>query len=849
MAVQKKKRNIILKYVWKKNQLKNLLKLSLFSYNKILSYKIYSSKNIKITSVGKYSFTLKLFCKSKFTFLTTLKKFNWLNIFNEDYKLISFNSHYLNSVKLISFLLNFHDNIVRDLSAKKFKNIISMNHHFFFWKKLDISIILLKLKKVFKYFFIFLDYFNFSKIDYCYNLYIAVKHLFSFFKNINIINYYTFNNLPQKTSSIRFNYLLFNDALNENYSLKNYANKELGYFYHHKVFDKNKFKYIQLLKTIKKRSKHFYYKYLIRQFCKSIKVLNISNKPSNNTSYYAINYLQNSIFNLTRHCLYPKFLISKVLLYNCLTKKKLIKPNIFIYKKNFDYFQSNNSVNFYNNNHVCDWEFSVFDVFSQKDLSKDVQLYFSTKYLSNSYDFFDEFIWSWHIVFTNNRSYNNLKFFNNNFDFSFIHFFFKICKLRIILNFLLFLLLPLNLNLIWSEANSSYPYPQKKVALDYLKSKIPATNWFFINKFYTNRIKNWFSKKFFLKKKSNNTLKFRTFSNFYKFLLLTQYSFRLLRVVFKPYLKPRNQPFLRFEDVVYFLIGRFKVKPFRLGILKIGKFRFNIDKFLNFKLVRERLCYAVPDDDLNYSKVRRMNSNLYIRKYGIFLDKVKLFLFRNNSFLISNIKTILSSLRFNSFYKKLFYLIKKKYNKLSFVKKIKQYSSYGIDQLYLNYLFNYNFKSNKSYIKQNYFFQDENKFKNNTDSFKKPTLFSLLSSTSSISKTFDESLYENSLYLQNLTLYFVHRETELCNTVSTFYDLEASFVFMSFYILTNPLRKLNLNLFYIFFNYFLIMSNFFSNIKSIARSYINTNLSFFYKNIILYYYFVKLKWIFLFNRW
>jgi hypothetical protein len=236
-----------------------------------------------------------------------------------------------------------------------------------------------------------------------------------------------------------------------------------------------------------------------------------------------------------------------------------------------------------------------------------------------------------------------------------------------------------------------------------------------------------------------------------------------------------------------------------------------------------------------------MNSKLYTRKYDIFLNKSKLFLFRNNSFLIFNIKTILSNLSINSFYKKLFYLIRKKYNKLSFMKKVKQYSFYGIDQLYLNYLFNYSFQSNKSYIKQNYFFQDENKFKNNTDSFKKPTLFSLLNSTSSINKIYDESLYENSLYLQNLTLYFVHRETELCNIVSTFYSLESSFVFMRFYILTNPLQKLNRNLFYTFFNYFLIMSNFFSNIKSIARSYINTNVSFFYKNIILYYYFVKLK--------
>ena len=81
MALQKKKRNLILKFLWKKNQLKKLIKINL---NKSLKYLISyacNNKNVLNRNLYKYKNFFSVLVKNKYDLIYFFKCSNFFNVY------------------------------------------------------------------------------------------------------------------------------------------------------------------------------------------------------------------------------------------------------------------------------------------------------------------------------------------------------------------------------------------------------------------------------------------------------------------------------------------------------------------------------------------------------------------------------------------------------------------------------------------------------------------------------------------------------------------------------------------------------------------------------------------------
>ena len=506
MALQKKKRNFILKYVWKKIQLKKLKKFNFILFFKKFKNYILLKKNIKTLSFKTFINIYNIFFYYKYNLNFFFKRLDIYNIYYNESKIIRFNVHYNNSNSLINFLINFHDNIVRDFKNILNKNLLFYNKSICLLKKKDLSIILLKIKKLLKYFFIFTDYFSINLFNY----YLIFYNYFKFFYNnhslfyLNFINFFKiFESFCIKKKIFNFKYILFYKKMNNNVLINYLIKKKFGYYYFKKYYSKHKSSYFTKLKGLN----FFYKKNLINMnYFKKLNFFRFFSNNYNNIYYYR-NYLNFNLNLFQRNFLYLNYFINKLIISKFFNKKK--KSSIFsftTYLNKFNYFDNTFYSNYYNNYHNNNWHYDILNYFNFNFFSKDNLKIIKYEFPIFQNYYFSKQIWSNHVIFTKNISklnYMGLKFFNNkNIKNKFLYFFFKVNKLRYILNYLIFFLLPINLNLIWIEYNSIKKDKLKSVALDYLKFEIKKNDWFVKQNSFVNKTKNYL-KSFFIKKYRN----------------------------------------------------------------------------------------------------------------------------------------------------------------------------------------------------------------------------------------------------------------------------------------------------------------------------------------------------------
>lgn len=447
-----------------------------------------------------------LLFKSKATSLSFFKEFNWLNYFSYDSKIIKFCLHKANSSKLIDFLINFFDNIVRDTTSLFNKNYSDGNNYVYCWNLKNLKIVINKIKKILKYFFYFIDYYSVSSLSF----FLVSYNYFKLSLSLKLV-YSGFLNSLKKLSSccvsnnFKFDYLLINKTINKNYLIR-YSNNEWFQKSYKNAYNSNKLNYVNFLKNLKKNKLIYIKQRSLRYLL--LKLKNVNNLSFINNNFLAINFFNISLFYIKRSCYYQKFLINKIYFFkNNQKNKNFIKKISYI--KNFAYFKNNESSQFYHKFHLNWWDYNVLNIFNYKTSQQDLKDYVKNNYTIFQNNYFTKLLWSWHLVFVDNcqSSHFLLKNFNY-FDLknSFNSLFYKIYKLRAVVNYLLFIMLPLNFNLVWSESISQNKSLFRVNTLAIISKKISKDNWFFKNNTVLKKIK-----KFIISKLSRNVQKTKKF--------------------------------------------------------------------------------------------------------------------------------------------------------------------------------------------------------------------------------------------------------------------------------------------------------------------------------------------------
>jgi hypothetical protein len=280
-----------------------------------------------------------------------------------DSKNLYFSLNFLNSSKFVLFLINFYDSIIRDIVVNrksKDKSYIQINkNNLFLFSKYDQKIILLKIKKLLKYFYTFYDYFNISYFEYFFSFYFYITGLINTTSNLlqnNIINY-NINVLPLFSISYA-DYLLFSNFYKKKVIFfKIIVKKRIKRRYRKEKIDKKNIYYFNTLNSLRK--------VVLRRLINSklFKKLFIFNIKKLNNKYLGIYYLNSILFNFDRAILYPKFFISKVNIFKKVSNTTTIYSRSYIlYKKNFYYFKDIDSINYYHKYNVKSLDFQLIEL-------------------------------------------------------------------------------------------------------------------------------------------------------------------------------------------------------------------------------------------------------------------------------------------------------------------------------------------------------------------------------------------------------------------------------------------------------------------------------------------------------
>lgn len=523
MALQKKKRNVILKSIWKKIQIKKLANFNISVINKKLELALSSIKNIFNNDRSfKLHSPYRLF-KFKTTSLSLFKEFDWLNFFSYDRKVVKYCLHKANSGKLIEFLISFFDNIVRDSTSIFNKNYSDGNSYVCGWKLKDLRIITNKIKKTLKFFFYFIDYHSISGLSFFLVSYNYFK--LSLPLKLNCLNFlHSFKKFSNfhLNKAFKFDYLLINKIINKNYLIR-YSNNEWFQKSYKNAYALNKINYVNFLKTLKLAK--FAYVKRGSLHCLLLRLKNVSGQFIVNNDFIAINFFHTNLFYLKKSLYYQKFLINKIYFNkNNQKNKNFIKKIAYI--KNFSYFKDDASSKFYHKSHLNDWDDKILNIFNYKIIQEDLKDYVKRSYLIFQNNYFVKLLWSWHLVFINNNlsAGFSLKFFNFKcLSNSISLLFYSIYKLRAISNYLFFVMLPLNFNLVWSEIISKNKSLFRANTLNIISKKINKSNWFYSNNTVFKKIKN-----FVVSKLSRNVLKTKKYAKvkfikaYYKSVVLLQ---------------------------------------------------------------------------------------------------------------------------------------------------------------------------------------------------------------------------------------------------------------------------------------------------------------------------------------
>lgn len=452
----------------------------MFNYNfffKKLKNFLLSKKNIKTLSFKNFLSIYDIFFYHKYNINSFFRRLNLYNAYCNEYKIIRFSIHYHNSTSLINFLINFHDNITRDYNAIFNNNLSFYNKTLKLFDNYSISVILWKIKKILKYFFIFIDYFGTNLQTY----YLLFYNYFKFFyskSDILLFNFISFIKISNifniKKKTFNFKYLLFNKKMNNNILINYLIKKNLGYYFFKKYRLKKKKLYFKKMKQLL----FFFKKKLINWgFYKIFKHFNYLKIKNFYKFFFNINYLNLNINIFQRQFLYLNYFISKLFVSKNFNKKKKSNFLAFVlYRKDFNYFDDTFYSNFYTSKHIRGWYYNIINFFNFNLLSDfDIKVV-KSKFLIYQNYYYNNLNWSYHVVFTkskNKKNLTNLKFFEfKKLNYNFLYFFFKINKLRGIMDYLIFFLLPINLNLIWVESNSLKKSKLKSVVFSCLKFEI-----------------------------------------------------------------------------------------------------------------------------------------------------------------------------------------------------------------------------------------------------------------------------------------------------------------------------------------------------------------------------------------
>lgn len=493
MALQKKKRNITLKYKYKKKFLKKFNKVSLRFFLKHYFTVLKKFRNIFKTNFFKLNIFLKSKAKIRNLFFFITNHYN-LNNYITDLKYVIWNSHYLINTKFIFFLINFYDNFSKFYKSKNidsypvsqlfFSNSINKVDNFF------ISLVLKKLKFILKYFFFFFEYFSISSVNYFFIF--LFNNFFKFF--------YLLNNFSKKFDKNILNFsgtTLFSKYLKKNKVIR----KAWVFFFkrtyrekHERIYER-KIKYIYNAKLLRLKSKVFFFKLFVLKKLYSLKSLIFFIKKKKLNIFFFKHYFSFINFSsVSRLVYYPSFFLSKIILIEGKVNflNNFFSSNTFLLpKKNFFLFKDINSFYFEKKFSV---NVSLINLFNSKVLNK---IYRKNQKQRNYNHFFkinnfnvNEMVWSFHIIFIKKKItfYNNLNFINLIIKKKSLFNFLKIQKIRLIFFYLVFILSPISLYFIWINAFITSPnilISEKEL------TRRTADEEDFLNRSFFLKVKDW----------------------------------------------------------------------------------------------------------------------------------------------------------------------------------------------------------------------------------------------------------------------------------------------------------------------------------------------------------------------
>lgn len=697
--------------------------------------------------------------KSKAFFISFLRELDWLHIFSYDQNVIKFSLHKANSSKLIAFLINFYDNIIRDVSSIVNKNYSFGNSYAYSWTLKDLRIIANKIKKVLRYFFYFIDYYSISSVSFMLSSYNYFKLFISSTALVRNVSGFLkiFNSLRLK-KNFKFEYLLLNKVINKNHLIR-YSNNTWFQKPYKKTYKKNKIAYISFLKKLKK------IKLKSLQRKKTLAVLlrlsNFSKIYALDNNFLLVNFFNFNIFYIKRTINYQKFLIRKVYLHDKNPNNKNCFKKIF-YKKNFLYFNDYKSSRFYRTFHIGGWDDKIINIFNFKTSHKALKDYIKANYQLFQKNYFNELLWSWHLIFSRHKPQfpHLLNFFNPlKLTESFNYLFFKVYKLRSTVNYLFFLMLPLNFNLIWSEVVSKNKNMFRVNTLDVIGKKMNKANWFFKNSTVVKKIKNFVISKLSFKKRPRH-----------------RFAKKLLTLAFM-------------KKVLIEQIGGFqKIKKQTNGAISSDS---------NYRNLILRKCCALSLSCFSlkfFFKYRPIVSFYQKKKYFLRFFFLKKHVWKSDIF-INFVKNQ------NVYYKQYSsLLLKKKINKFLF-----KLSST---------LEGWEYTQNNNFFKKNCYSPARHRdFSYN--------IFSVLNSILSPSSKSIINIKLPSRYYQNVLLYNVVKNKELLHQVSCLYEFENEMCDYKFSVYQNKLKGASQTLFYMYSNFSLVISNFFINLSIIKKIWAN----------------------------
>lgn len=738
--------------------------LNLSILNKKLTLFLSNTKNIFINEKYSKIYQHYLFFKGKSVSLHLFKEFDWLNFFKYDRSIIKFSAHRVNANKLILFMINFHDNIVRDISASVHKSYNISNSYVNKWYTRDLNIIINKLKKTLSYFFYFIEYFSVSALSLFFLSYNYFKSAFSTKLFVSSVASFFFKKHPRLYKKIpNLDYLLLNKTINKNYLIR-YSNNVWFQKAYKKAYKQNKTSYITFLKNLKTNKLHYFKKKLL--FSILLKLRHVANPYVLINSYASVNFFELSVFYFKRSCYYQKFLVNVIYFFSKSQKNKNFFKKI-IYIKNFSYFNSSASSKFYNKFHVSNWDECIMNIFNFKVINSTFKSHIKAKYQLYQDNYFSQLMWSWHLVFLKHESLraNSFKFLspcglteNTN------YLLFKINRLRTTLNYILFLMLPLNFNLVWPEIISQSKGMFRSNTLDIISKKINKKNWFFKNNGFFAKIKKFIISKLNYKKK---TLSLLLRKNVIRHLAKTTISSK--KLLFQKFFF-----FINSSALNKISSGPLTVSFVKSRHLAFSPFKFFFNPLARLSLTKQKQFYRFPL--FRSRKPDNFKIATLFRKTNAYFDKLN----------TDRFKKINSCLRFNN-------------TKALSVKKV---------------------ISNNNFLKKNNYTCRHNRSRS-------VSLFNVISSASILPLKLISNITLPSKYYQNVILYSVVKNKELLHQVSHLYEFEALMCDSKLRVYFNKLKKSYGRLFYLYNSVCLTISNFYINMELYKKMWLlSYNLSY-----------------------